>query len=497
MRRKRGTIGATLDRSLVISLDELPNTVVTRLKREFTKSNPKFFKTQAMGFYVGNIPREIKSWEVEEGLLHLPRGAGERVKEVLFEYGMNIDIYDDTLVHEHIGIKFNGKLRPYQKHAVTDVIMACEDPGKRGCVLRGPPGSGKTVILLATIAKLNLPSLVVVHSNILMNQWRSACAKWLGFEPGCIGGGKKPIIKPVTIAMQQTLWSVAKKKKQIDWLNQFSVIAGDECHHWAASTYQSVARLFRSRYFIAVSADERRKDGLEFLITDTFGPVAHEIKKEHLVELGNLVPVHMKVVETGYADDDYLDDIADRLSPDWVKMITRLSHNHQRNKLIAEIVESIVNKDSNNRILVLGERVDACVGMYERLRDDYGIAAGLMIGGVDNKRELQRTIAGLASGRVRVGVGTSVADEGMDIPALTHVVLTCPVHNHPKRLTQMIGRTARPHEGKKHGTAIYMWDRLMFPPYPLDDPARERGEENFLNKLQKVVPDLEVIRSTE
>jgi superfamily II DNA or RNA helicase len=482
MRKK---IEAVLNRQLIIPESRLPNSALRMLKEQFTRPNPKFHKAQNMGFYVGNIPREIQSYEREDGLLLLPRGSIDQVRVILSENDLELEIYDDTILHDPIDLEFQGQLRGYQEPAVADLAAACADDRFRGGVLRGPPGCGKTVLLLAAIAKLNRPAIVIVHNTILHRQWRSAVAKWLGFEPGNIGGGRERRIKSVTIAMQQSLWRAAKDKKDIGWTRNFSVVCVDEAHRAAARTYQSVSRLFPARYFMAVSADERRKDGLEFLVTETFGPICHEINKSNLEQLGNLVPVRMIVKPTDYCDDDYVELVANNTQPDWVSMITNLTQDKRRNQLIVSVVEDILSDSRHNRVLILSDRVEACRYLSQSIPN-----SGVMLGGVKNKTELQKTIAGLQSGKMRVGIGTTVADEGMDIPALTHVVLTCPVHSHPKRLEQMIGRTARPFKGKKFGTAIYIWDRLLFPPWPIDDPKRKQGEKNLLNKLRRVVPDL-------
>lgn len=269
------------------------------------------------------------------------------------------------------------------------------------------------------------------------------------------------------------------------------------CHHWAATSFQAVSKLFRSRYFIGASADERRKDGLEFLIGWTFGPVVHEIQRKELEDVGRLVPIRMLVVPTAYKDDLYLESISNDELPPWTEMISRMmdvrrAESLERAKVIWKVVQRIVADVPNARVLVLNDRVEACRMLVAQF-DLMGLRAGLVIGGTENRVEQTRTIAGLQRGTLDVGVGTTVADEGLDIPALTHVVLTSPVHTHHQRMEQMIGRAARPFEGKTHATAVYIWDRLMFPAVPADDISRERLEEKFLDKLRVVTPDVRVL----
>jgi superfamily II DNA or RNA helicase len=117
------------------------------------------------------------------------------------------------------------------------------------------------------------------------------------------------------------------------------------------------------------------------------------------------------------------------------------------------------------------------------------VEAGLLIGGPQNRQELEESIVRLRSGSLRVGVGTTVADEGLDIPRLTHVFLACPVHHHPKRMGQMIGRAARPFENKTQAVCVYFWDWKMFPT-PKSGDSEEKLESKraeFIRSLAKVV----------
>ncbi len=136
------------------------------------------------------------------------------------------------------------------------------------------------------------------------------------------------------------------------------------------------------------------------------------------------------------------------------------------------------------RILVLSDRVEACRKWVERLRLE-GIPAGLMVGGPANRKELDETITGLKYGTLSVGVGTSVADEGLDIPPLTHVLVTCPTHKHRKRLEQMIGRAARLHDDKEEAVCVYFWDWHMFP-----NPEQGESSVSLLSRRKKFLKDL-------
>lgn len=476
-------IQAVADWGLSLDTRNLPSRVVNELKTTFTKTNPAFIKTERLGFWTGNIERSIKAWSIDGPYLVLPRGARKLIEEVLAEFDLVLDVQDETVCPANAEpMNFKGTLRPHQESALESILAAGSG------IVRGPCACGKTTILLASIAALNKKAIVIVHNGALFAQWKGAVADWLGFAPSTIGGGHKfSCDKPITIAMQQTL--VRHADKQPDWADEFGVVAVDEVHHLASTTYQAVAKMFRAKYFLGVSADERRKDGLEFLTEWVLGPVIHEIKREELVLAKRLLPVEMLVLPTEYRDDLYLETIENDESPNWTSMLSRMMDvDNARAVARYELIKNVITKiceNENARVLVLNDRLGGCHTLSTML-ERVGLSVGLLIGSPENRKELDRTKAGLQSGRVRVGLGTTVADEGLDIPALTHVVLTCPVHSHPKRLEQMCGRAARVWAGKTKATAVYIWDKYMF---PSTKPKRLTPEEWILNRLRLAVGD--------
>jgi superfamily II DNA or RNA helicase len=94
-------------------------------------------------------------------------------------------------------------------------------------------------------------------------------------------------------------------------------------------------------------------------------------------------------------------------------------------------------------------------------------------------------MAGLIAGRVRVVFGTTEAEEAIDIPPLTHVFVTYPVHTNMRKMDQIVGRCARPHGSKKYGIVYYFWDSKMFPIY-------EESKSKFLKKFKKVADTISV-----
>ncbi len=62
-------------------------------------------------------------------------------------------------------------LRPYQRRAVEELLLALREPASRSCLV-APPGAGKTRCALTVAAELALPVEVRVPTTALARQWR-------------------------------------------------------------------------------------------------------------------------------------------------------------------------------------------------------------------------------------------------------------------------------------------------------------------------------------
>ena len=69
-----------------------------------------------------------------------------------------------------INIKFSSDLRDNQKPVVKKFLEAAEERG--GGVISVPCGFGKTVLALYLVAALKVKTLVIVHKEFLMDQWK-------------------------------------------------------------------------------------------------------------------------------------------------------------------------------------------------------------------------------------------------------------------------------------------------------------------------------------
>jgi len=128
---------------------------------------------------------------------------------------------------------------------------------------------------------------------------------------------------------------------------------------------------------------------------------------------------------------------------DYGPMAADLVADEARNALIVDAV--LADARAGHVCLVLSGRVEHCKAL----------AADITAGGIEaealtakvGKRKRAELLARARSGDLRVLVATSLADEGLDLPLLSRVVLAFPTRS-AARTVQRLGRLMRPHPDK-------------------------------------------------
>ena len=360
----------------------------------------------------------------------VPRGAIKIVREVLMNCDETFEIIDKRVSGTDIDVSALSPIVPrdYQQEAIDEIVRHTQ-----GTVIL-PCGTGKTKLAVLALLALKKSTLVVVPTKEIMSQWTEDVKNILGYEAGNVGDGKKDF-KPITIAILNSLDTL----ESYDELDQFGVIFHDECHRSCAKTNQRVLSFAPAKYRIGLTATRMREDRLELLIDWTFGDVIFQRSVQEMVAKKWLMMPELVNVNTDFAFDYNGPDEKrlEALSQAIVNSQTRLN-------LVRDVI--MTQHDNPKRsILVLANRKEYCHRIKESLE-----AAGLeplVVTGDTPKKPRKKAIESMKTGSRRILIATSLADEGMDIPRLSDVVLAFP-ESAKARIIQRIGRVMRPVEGK-------------------------------------------------
>ncbi len=116
--------------------------------------------------------------------------------------------------------------------------------------------------------------------------------------------------------------------------------------------------------------------------------------------------------------------------------------------------ELIGRLDLQDRILVLGERIEQAEELYQRLREQYPGRVGRYhskMGSQANKNALER----FRMGELRILIACKGMDEGVDIPEVSVGIILSGTSAQRQR-TQRLGRIVRNQEGKERASLYYL-----------------------------------------
>lgn len=318
-----------------------------------------------------------------------------------------------------VNFLFNGKLRDYQIETCNTILkyLLIKQSGLANIYT----GWGKTCGALWIASQLNLKTLIIVHTENLLNQWRERITDFLGIpaeEIGIIQGPNKTVEnKKICIGMIQ---SISMKEYSNETFRDFGFSIFDEVHFTPSRVFSKIFYKIGTKYNLGLSATLVRKDGLTKVIKYFLGEVIVNLKLSILTPsiklyYTNIEPLQEKTMINGKIN--------------MAGMINDLCDSFQRN---LEIVKIIKEKYLENRkILVLTDRRNHCSDLKRLLGDNYSI--GLYYGGMKNDALKE-------SNKKRIIIATyQIASVGYDNPELDTLIFASPKTN----IEQAIGRILR------------------------------------------------------
>ncbi len=421
---------------LKIQIENLPGVLISAFKRTATFANPKFYELERMRFQTYPESRFIFAGEILPDGLVLPRGVLDQCIAVANEAGAQVNVRDIRPAFKKLKLIFIGELLPEQKIAIKK--LTDYDTG----ILSAPPGSGKTVMACYIIAKRKAPTLILVHRQELLEQWKQQLSGFLDMpikDVGVFSGTKKKPTGKIDIA---TILSLRRIEDLEEFFAPYGQIIIDECHHIPAVTFESILRRSSARFILGLTATPYRKDGHQKIMFMQCGPVRHEIKSFGDPLIAKRVVVRetsLKLSESlGHRPPIHL--VWDQLTAD----IGRL-------KLIAkDVVESIkslrfplVISDRKEHLQALGNEIASLSSSIRVLRIEGSMgkkARKVIMDEVKKAADEKAPICLLAT--------ASLIGEGVDIPRLDTLVLAMPI-SFKGRMVQYAGRLHRQWPGKK------------------------------------------------
>jgi superfamily II DNA or RNA helicase len=410
--------------------DQIPDILVKQIKEHLTFINPAWIEHKKLGLSNWKTRRTLSFLRQYKDKLIMPRGFLPHLVGILRRAAVHYELDDQRRFLPEVNFQFMGNLKDFQEEAVG--AMSAWDFG----TLAAPAGSGKTVMALALLAHRKQPTLIIVHTRELMDQWVERIATFLAVpvkEIGRIGAGKHNLGDRVTVGMVQTLCKCAAKVAP-----HIGHLVVDECHRVPSQTFTKVVTAFDTKYMLGLSATPWRRDGMSRLIFWHLGDKVHEVEEATLVEAGEILSADVFIRKTQFSPT------CDP-SKEYSRMLSELTKDPGRNALIVQDVAGEV-ANGNGICLILTDRKAHCEALVDLLAER-GVEATLLTGDLANG-ERQRVVEALSFGKVKVLVATGqLIGEGFDCRKLSSLFLATPIKFNG-RLLQYLGRVLRPATGK-------------------------------------------------
>jgi superfamily II DNA or RNA helicase len=384
--------------------------------------NPAQVAAERRGDRQAHLTPRVSTLAIGSEDVLYPIAAASVYRQRLF--AKHYQLVDERPRHEAHPLAYGGALLPYQERAVA--ALASKPCG----VVVGPCGCGKGEMIVATVGRLGLPTLVLVAQVEQATELVARVEARLGVKAGLVGAGEQRVER-ITVALVQSLDEAHLEQLR----DRFEVVIVDEAHHAAADSYRAVLCGLRARRWYGFTATIDREDGLRPFVHHFLGPVVYEVTRAELEAAGRSLTPRLEQVRTRfrfpYASQD-----------DWHALLEALEIDVGRNELIAGVV---VREAGGELCAVLTGRVEHAKILAAML-EARGLRVALLHGAVAKKARA-RLLEVARGGGVDVVVGTQLLDEGIDVPRLARVFLTWPGRAEG-RLVQRIGRALRPHAEK-------------------------------------------------
>lgn len=309
------------------------------LQHALTIANPLYGRTTYNGEDNG-VEQFIYLWKyfAEHKYYRVPRYALGNISSL----DVKIDVGVSPIV-----IKFAPKNTKFELNSAQNTtIDSCIKFLKKelGAVIVAQPGEGKTVMAIKIICELKQKTLILVHKDSLLAQWKSELLSLTNLREKDIGllkQGKfidgKVVIGSMQSLMRGTIPASVNKK--------FGLCLADECHRTSAKMFLRAFTRFNPMYRLALSATPYREDKMERLFFyHTSENIVNHVSVRNTGSNFIVIPYERKS-KWGYYP--------------WLPfregLIRNVIEDVDRNKMICAVIQ--YHMKEGRKIIIMGERI--------------------------------------------------------------------------------------------------------------------------------------------
>ncbi len=393
-----------------------------------------------------NIQKYILEY-IDDNKIEIDRLYRGHIKLALIHYGYPIEdlggYKDGDPLEFSIRDKMlsNGKpfaLRYYQKSSVDVFYANGQSYGGAG-VITLPCGSGKTIVGIGVMDKIQTHTLIITTGVTACKQWRNEIIDKTTIPADMVGeyNGENKTIKPVTIATYKILTYRKNKKSPFIHLELFfkqnwGLIVYDEVHLLPAPIIRVTSEI-QSMRRLGLTATLVREDGLERDVFCLIGPKKFDMPWREL-ESKNFIA-------KAYCYDIRIElDVSQK--EEYIMATDRLkfriaSENKYKFKIIKRLLKILEGKN----VLIIGQYIDQLESLQKLMNFP-------IITGKTPQDERDKIYTLFKNGTIKILIVSKVANFAVDLPDANALIQISGTFGSRQEEAQRLGRVLRPKENE-------------------------------------------------
>jgi superfamily II DNA or RNA helicase len=354
-------------------------------------------------------------------------------------------------------IQIPDHLRPNQKIGFERMLQY-----ERG-IINHTTSTGKTYLASAWVSSVPVNHLVIVHRKEIFYQFKERFEQDLDEEFDIIWKPQYSYAKRrVALGMIQSI-EPRVKSKEFD-IGHYQSIICDEGHHAGIGTQYMQVLLPSDAFFrFSFTATPKREAGDTIVQVGLFGPILHEYRYKEAVADGYVTPVNVFIVKLPRCRVKSLP--VEPYAPFYREMIV---DNVVRNDVLADIAVACINTGKST--LGIAQQIDHAINLSDLIKQKLVMSGWSntdaarqvdYVHGQDPDRLQKKDL--FENRTIKCLIGTSLYDEGIDIHAISAVILAGGGRSE-RAVLQRVGRGQRLDIGKHTLIVFDLWDDFHHKP---------------------------------
>lgn len=325
-------------------------------------------------------------------------------------------------------------VRDYQKDA-ADVFYAGGDVRGGSGVIVLPCGAGKTIVGIATMARMQKSTLVLTTGTTAVRQWHREILDKTGLSEHDVGEytGETKNIAAVTLATYQILTYRDSKTDEFPHFKLFDqrdwgLIIYDEVHLLPAPVFRITAQI-QARRRLGLTATLIREDGREADVFSLIGPKKYDVPWRELEGRGWIAEAQCTEIRMGLPQELRMEYAVAELRNKF-----RVA---SENPAKLDVVEQLLNRYPTAKVLIIGQYLKQLRDLKDRFKMP-------MITGATPQEEREQLYNQFRKGEVKQLILSKVGNFAIDLPDANVLIQISGAFGSRQEEAQRLGRILRP-----------------------------------------------------